>query len=125
MLQRVGWTQFPPHDLVLGSEHDVLGGSVGTNSTHAVPQVVFVETWNVCFIEDLAVVVWAECLSEREVVGEASVVMLKDEWDDTVDLIGEQPEVVALGLGQLPRNERLVLDLHLRDEEIVRHDALV
>ena len=98
MLQGIGRLRLPLHDLVLGAEPDVLGGSVGADGAHAVALAVLISLLDVYLGKDLPVPELVEGVPERLVLAVAGVGELEELLDNCISALGQKPEVVVLGL---------------------------
>ena len=88
MLQRIRWLRFPLHDLVLGAEPDVLGGSVGADGAHAVALAVRISLLDVYLGKDLPVPELDEGVPESLVLAVTGVGKLEKLLDNCISALG-------------------------------------
>ena len=125
MRQRIGRLWLPAHHSVLHDELDPLGRSVGPYRAQAVQPPVLVPGQDASLAQDLVAEVGAEAVLQIVEVTEAGRGVLSNGKDDGVELGREQPEVVALRLGDVSRRSGFVGELPVLHMEVVFDDGLL
>jgi len=121
----VGRLWLPAHDPILHDKLDPLGGSVSAYRPQAVKPLAVMPCHNASLAQDLVAEVGAEAVLQIVEVTEAGRGVLSNGKDDGVELGREQPEVVALRLGDVSRRSGFVGELPVLHMEVVFDDGLL